>query len=146
MTISMTLSSCHCKSSGIYLSVHRFGRAGVTDVPIFTSKGRRSGGRPHNMSALDWQSFLFECVPLCVGSLVFDFNFTIEQQSTVVLQHHVTRLQIIITAHQLQDTRHNTWTRKHQRLDHVLSSSSSSSSSSDAKRSAKASRRCDCSP
>jgi len=31
-------------------------KAGVTSVPVFSSKAQRLGGQPHNMSALDLDS------------------------------------------------------------------------------------------
>jgi len=41
---------------------------GVTSVPIFSSNGRRSGGRPHNMLPLGRYSFLVNNEPNFVGS------------------------------------------------------------------------------
>jgi len=34
-----------------------FSRSGITGVPIVSSKGQKSGGRPHNMSALGQRTF-----------------------------------------------------------------------------------------
>ena len=42
--------------------VWAFPRAWVTVVPIFSWKGQRSGGRPHNASALGRQSFIVNTV------------------------------------------------------------------------------------
>jgi len=55
---SIRLSVCPARAPSSNTRKKLAWRTGVIGVPIFSSKNQRSGGRPHNLSALGQHSFL----------------------------------------------------------------------------------------